>query len=167
MIDQPTGQEPASARVWRPTPAGGRIAVAVPYVEGTRMWLRAACGPGTRPEFDRTRKVWLVARPHFRRVVEALALRYGTVDVYVDHTVRSACGKLCREAAGDDCTCACLGDNHGSHSWRREWHQVDEHWLIRNEKVRRRYRVTAEQVSVSPLVPSPRVPSSIARPAWY
>jgi hypothetical protein len=41
----------------RPTSAGGRIAVAVPYAEGTRMWLRAACGPGTRPAFDRTRKV--------------------------------------------------------------------------------------------------------------
>jgi hypothetical protein len=93
--------------------------------------------------------VWLVARPHFRRVVEALALRYGTVDVYVDHTVRSACGKLCREAEGDDCMCSCLGDNHGASSWRREWHKVSEHWVVRNEKVRRCYRVTAAEVSVS------------------
>jgi hypothetical protein len=156
----------STARVWRPTSAGGRIAVAVPYSKGTRLWLREVCGPGTRPEFDRERKVWTVARPHFRRIVEALASRYGVVDVYVDHTVRSTCGKLCREAEGDDCTCSCLGDNHGAHSWRREWHQVDEHWLIRNEKMRRRYRVTAEQVGAAPLVPSPRVPSSVERPAW-
>jgi hypothetical protein len=77
--------------------------------KGTRMWLREVCGPGTRPEFDRERKVWTVARPRFRRVVEALALRYGAVDVYVDHTVRSVCGKLCREAEDDDCTCSYLG----------------------------------------------------------
>jgi hypothetical protein len=156
----------STARVWRPTSVGGRIAVAVPYSKGTRLWLREVCGPGTRPEFDRERKVWTVARPHFRRIVEALASRYGIVDVYVDHTVRSVCGKLCREAEGDDCTCSCLGDNHGAHSWRREWHQVDEHWLIRNEKMRRHYRVIAEQVGAAPLVPSPRVPSLVERPVW-
>jgi hypothetical protein len=165
MVDHPTGQVPASARVWRPAPTGRRIVIRLPYAEGTRLWLRDVCGPGTRPEFDRTRKVWLVARPHFRRVVDALALRYGVVDVYVDHMVRSACGKLCQDATGDDCTCSCLGDNHGSHTWRREWHQVDEHWLIRNEKTRRHYRVTADQVSGPPSIPSPRVPSSAVRPA--
>lgn len=152
-----------TARVWRPAPAGRRIVIRLPYAEGHRFWLRDVCGSGTRPDFDPVRKVWLVARPHFRRVVDALALRYGVVDVYVDHTVRSACGKLCRDATGDDCTCSCLGDNHGSWTWRREWRRVDDHWLIRNEKMRRHYRVTAEQVSESPSVPSPRVPTSETR----
>lgn len=131
-------------RVYRPTPsAGGRVVIWMPYARGTRGWLRSVCGAGTRPEFDRARKAWTVARPHFRRVVDALADRYGSVDVYMDHTARTVCGKLCWEAKGDDCDCACLGDNHGQGRWRKDWRLVDDYWMVRNEKVRRHFRVGA------------------------
>lgn len=131
-------------RVWRPTPSeAGRVVIWLPYARGTRGWLRSVCGTGTRPEFDRARKAWTVARPHFRRIVQAVADRYGSVDVYVDHTVRHACGAMCRNAEGDDCQCSCLGDNHGNGRWHEGWQPVGDEWVVRNERVRRRFRVGA------------------------
>lgn len=65
----------ASVRVHHPIPSQGRIAIWLPFAQGTRLWLREVCGPGTQPEFDRARNAWTVARPHFRKVVEALARR--------------------------------------------------------------------------------------------
>ncbi len=43
----------STARVWRPTPAGGRITIAVPYAKGTRLWLRGVCGTMRPPGADR------------------------------------------------------------------------------------------------------------------
>ena len=134
-----------NVRVHRPIPTQGRIAIWLPYAEGTRAWLRKVCGPGTRPEFDRERKAWLVARPHFRKVVDALARRCGTVLVITDHTVRHACGSRCWNAEGDECECECLGDNHGG-GLHLGWHQVGADMAIRNERVRRHWRVTAADV---------------------
>jgi hypothetical protein len=114
-----------------PHPAGGRIVLALPYAKGTRFLLREVCGPGTRPEFDRARKAWLVARPHFRKVVEALALRYGTVPVTTDHTVRHACDSKCWDAKGGECECHCLGDNYGG-GFPRGWHSISGDMAIRN-----------------------------------
>lgn len=144
---------PAPVRVWRPVPTGlgpngkrtasRRVEVTLPYRHGTRRWLRSVCGAGSRPEFDRVRKVWLVSRPHFGAVVAALVGEYGAVDVYADHTARSACGALCREAVGDECDCSCLGENHGGQVWRKEWIKLSEEWLVINVKVRTHYRVDA------------------------
>lgn len=72
----------SAAQVLRPTPRGDgtpgghRVQVVMPYAPGHRAWLRDVCGATTRPEWDRRRRAWLVARPHFRGV--------GTVNVGPD-----------------------------------------------------------------------------------
>jgi hypothetical protein len=102
------------------------------------------CGQLSRPHYDRDRSHWLIARSHFRTVVAALAKEYGSVDVYVDHATRTACGRSCQEAAGDECSCQCLGDNHGGGGHAGDgWIRVNEEFLIRHDYWRIKYRVTA------------------------
>lgn len=128
------------------TPGGHRLAVVMPFARGTRYWLREVCGPGTRPEWDRGRGAWLVARPHFRKVVEALARRYGSCEVLVDHNVASMCGAWCRDAEGDECDCACMGENHGGQFWHRAWTKISAEWAVQHKVKRSRFHVTAADV---------------------
>lgn len=156
----------ARVRIYRPTPTGRdhvtgvqsksrRVIIAVPAALhpyggwSAADWVHGVCGPGTRPGSGRTpggTPVVTVARPHFRRVVEAAALRWGEASVTADVTDTHACGRLCWEAVSDDCSCSCFGSNHGGLDWTRGWIQVGEDWLVAHKKKRLTYRVTSEIV---------------------
>lgn len=105
--------------VWRPVK--GRIVLSMPYHKGNRTWLKQVLGPRIRPEFDKANKRWEVARGHFGPVVEAMANRLGRIDVWVDFRSAEKCDTRCRSARSRECTCSCLGKNHGNgitHGWK-------------------------------------------------
>lgn len=128
--------------VWRPR--HGQVRVKLPYADGNRHWLRQTCGARTQVKFDRDGKHWLVARGHFRTVIEALAARFGEVEVFVDQTVSTKCGPSCQGAVGDECNCQCLGANHGGQV-SAGWVRVSEEFLVQHETVRIRYFVCGPQ----------------------
>ncbi|GAA1083695.1 hypothetical protein [Pseudonocardia alni] len=150
-----------TARIHRPASARARIVVDLPHnpalVRDREAWLRAVCGRGTRPEWGATgngTRVLRVARPHFRRVVVAVARKYGEVLVIVDHVATSVCGRLCVEAQREECTCSCMGENHGGQEWRQEWLQVSEDWGVNHDRKRTRYLVTRAMVTERPARPA-------------
>lgn len=83
-----------------------------------RQWLKDTLGARIRPQWVTGPRGWdghwAVARAHFRDVVDALAVRVGQVRVEVDFNIHEQCDTRCQAATGDDCTCSCLGQNHGA-----------------------------------------------------
>lgn len=122
-----------SAKVDRPLK--GRLEIDMAYARDNRAFLREACGGLIRPEWNGPRRRWLVARPHLQCVVQALALRFGSVTVQAEFSTAMQCDTRCRGAQGDDCTCSCLGENHqGMATWYR-WQQVGDTTLIGTDPV--------------------------------
>ncbi|WP_435107325.1 hypothetical protein [Nocardiopsis synnemataformans] len=123
--------------VWRP--ADGRLLVRMPFGKNNRRWLMYGLGPETRPGWNKAVKCWEIARPHFRAVVEGLAKKYGSVNVFIDSRATSTCDTRCAEAKGDECECQCLGENHGGAAYQKAWELVGDTTLIASEGLLRRH----------------------------
>ncbi|WP_236652527.1 hypothetical protein [Streptacidiphilus neutrinimicus] len=107
-----------------------RLRIRMPYAPDTRAWWHDQLGDLIRPAWNREMKCWEIARSHMREVVEALAERFGAVEVALDFRNSSRCDVRCRDAEGDDCDCQCLGENHGGAAYWRAWIQVGETTLV-------------------------------------
>jgi len=131
-----------TATVYRPV-GTGRIRVRMPYAVGNRAFIHRTLGSSVRPDWNKLEKQWEIARQHMRDVVEALAERFGVVEVTIDFRSTSRCDIRCRDAEGDDCDCQCLGENHGGAAYWRSWQQVGETTLVDVAITRRTFRVVA------------------------
>lgn len=108
-----------------------RLLLHVPWTGvGNRDLLREILGPRIRPEWWSERHCWTVARPHFRRLVEDLATRFGVVNVFLEFSGLERCDTRCRDAIRDECGCSCLGVNHGGLSYYRHWMLVGRTTLV-------------------------------------
>jgi hypothetical protein len=116
----------------------------MPYELGNRAWIHQELGYQIRPEWNRTARRWEIARQHMRTVVEALAERFGIVEVTIDFRTTSRCDSRCRDAEGDECDCQCVGENHGGAAYWRNWVEVGETTLVAAGGIScRTFRVTA------------------------
>jgi hypothetical protein len=124
---------------WVYRPVEGRLQVKMPYDGGSnRGWLHTHLGARIRPEHQ-GKGVWAIARPHLQHLVDGLAVRFGHVDVVLDFRTTERCDIRCRDARGDECTCSCLGENHGGAAYWRNWIEVGETTLIAGGAIRRRH----------------------------
>lgn len=94
----------------------------MPYQLDNRDFLRDA-GPGTRPEWDSTQRLWTVSRAALSSVIEQLLTVYPVVEVITDGSTANRCDTRCREATGSECVCQCAGSMHGSK------------WIAPNERI--------------------------------
>lgn len=115
------------AVIWLPRVSSkpNRARILMPFRHGARFWLRAACGPGTSPQFERRvvdfgphrfGGVWTVSRRHFPAVSSTLATEYGAVLCVQDYTLTQLCTAGCqraKEVTQHMCECVCGGRNHG------------------------------------------------------
>ena len=80
-------------------PREGRLQVAIPlHPGGNRPLIMSACGPRSRPGWDRRRGCWLVPRSRFTALIEVLAARYGRVRVITVHREAERCDLRCQQA---------------------------------------------------------------------
>lgn len=107
-----------------------RFWLRLPYADDKRAWLHQVCGQRVHLEWDGLSHTWRLARAHLRRLVDALAERFGEVDVRFDISAADRCNARCRKAAGDECTCSCLGENHGGAGYWKNWRAVGEPTLL-------------------------------------
>lgn len=106
-------------QVYRPLSSDtpNRLVVRMPFSQNNRSWLKEVMGVRTRPEWSRQQGAWLVARDHFAELVEALAARFGSVQVTADYSQQEKCTTQCQAANPDtwmECECCCGGRDHGS-----------------------------------------------------
>lgn len=124
--------------VWRPVE--GRLVIKMPYAKTNREWLKAVLGSRIRPDWNREKKRWEVARNHFGPVVEALADRLGRIDVWMDFRQVERCDARCRNARSRECTCSCLGKHHGQ-GVEFGWKVVGDTHMVRSTGTIRRHIV--------------------------
>ena len=119
-----------------------RITCWMPYEGGSnRAWIHEVLGSRIRPEYNRQTREWEVARDHLLSLVEALAERFGEVDVLLEYSTTQKCDRRCREAQGDDCECSCLGEHHAGGMYMHGWIEVGETTLIKPGRQLRHMRV--------------------------
>ncbi|MER6778513.1 MULTISPECIES: hypothetical protein [unclassified Streptomyces] len=106
----------------------------MPYAKGNRAWIHSALSDRMRPEWNRAAKRWEIAKPHLRPLVEALAERFGEVDVYLQFSLLEQCHHKCQTANGDDCTCSCMGENHQGAAYWKRWINVGDDVLVSAER---------------------------------
>jgi hypothetical protein len=112
----------------------------MPYEGGSnRRWIQAELGDLMRPTWNSTAGQWEIARPHLRVLIEAMALRFGQVDVYLEFSTRQRCDTRCQQAGGDDCVCSCMGENHGGAAYWRHWTHVGDTTLVSDPEVCERH----------------------------
>jgi hypothetical protein len=117
----------------------GRLVIKMPYSKTNRTWLKEVLGKRIRPDWNGEEKRWEIARNHFGPVVEALANRLGRIDVYMDFRHVERCDTRCQRARGRECTCSCLGKQHG-HGVTHDWKIVDDnHTMVRSSGTLRRH----------------------------
>jgi hypothetical protein len=110
------------ARIVRPL--HGRLQVQLPYRgggSGNYDLLRDICGERTRPDYNRERKYFEVARGHLTTLVDELPAQLGApVEVVLHGASQTHCVEQCWGAKRSDtfwsCECACAGKFHGTGS---------------------------------------------------
>ncbi|HEU5108048.1 MAG TPA: hypothetical protein VFT95_05775 [Micromonosporaceae bacterium] len=122
-----------------------RLHVQMPYSRGNRSWLRTALDVAIRPEWNAPARRWEVAKAHLFPLVDALAERFGRVDVFLEFSATERCDTRCRNATGDHCECSCLGEYHGGGLFLDGWVQVGETTLVSPGRLMRHMRVTRDE----------------------
>ncbi|GFE25691.1 hypothetical protein [Streptomyces nigrescens] len=110
-----------------------RLWMRLPYSPTNRDWILDELGSRRiRPDWNNTvsPRRWEIARTHLRPLVDALAFRFGEVDVYLEFSTTERCDRRCQRAEGDDCTCSCRGEHHGGGVYWKHWTQVGEETLV-------------------------------------
>lgn len=127
--------------VWMPYEGGSNRAWIKQHLAGTRpVWIEGEAGTAGR---------WEVARTHLWKLVDALADRFGAVDVQLEFSNRSKCDTQCQGANPRtvfECECSCGGDNHGGAQGWKQWKPVGETTLIANERELHRFTIQRGQV---------------------
>lgn len=110
-----------------------RLWMRLPYSPTNRDWILDELGSQyIRPDWNNMVSPgrWEIARKHLRPLVEALAARFGEVDVYLEFSTTERCDRRCQRATGDDCTCSCRGEHHGGGVYWKQWTQVGDETLV-------------------------------------
>lgn len=135
-----------------PSDKSARISVLLPWDPNRRGFdvLEELLGLSRRGAVLYEKPVFKVARHHSAKLIQALALRYGQVEVTQHGNVTETCVSQCwgaKRRTWPDCTCACLGENHGSGSPLD--HVVgDGNLSVRHTPSERTFWVSAGELSV-------------------
>lgn len=98
-------------------PVHGNLIIRMPYAKDNRTWLNKIAGRDAGVAFNKDTKTWTVKRTRFERMIEALAARWGMVEVTQFGSSQSKCVSACWNGNPDrvwECECSCAGSNHGS-----------------------------------------------------
>ena len=80
-------------------------------------WIKTVCGKLTRPQYDKEKRRFMIARAHTDLVLEALLEEYSCVKVDHYGFAKTTCVEQCWNANPENflqCECSCAGQNHGS-----------------------------------------------------
>jgi len=100
-------------------PLYGPVLITTPDGATDKRWFRDATG---RPQLPIRRTLnprafeWAASREGLRAVTDALAGRFGEVDLFMEYSLRQSCGAHCGAAINPHCTCSCLGIQHAGTS---------------------------------------------------
>ena len=107
--------------VMLPSDKGARISVLLPWEPHRSGYdlLEEMLGLSRRGAVLYEKPAFKLARHHSAKLIQALVVRYGQVEVTQRGNVTEMCVAQCwgaKRESWPDCTCTCLGENHGTGS---------------------------------------------------
>ena len=113
--------------IWRRA-KGAPLFVRLPFDDTNRQWLQN--GQRNKPHWNVTQKHWELPNTWFNSLVNRMLERYCEVYIIQPYREREICSSTCRNAAGHDCECSCMGKYHGSET-HGDWVDVTDTFSIR------------------------------------
>lgn len=90
---------------------GKKLCIKLPYLEGNRYFLQN--DRRNSPEWIQNRKYWETPYSWFNDLVNRLLKRHGKLYVIQPFREQEKCAPACMNAIGHECSCSCMGANHG------------------------------------------------------
>ncbi|MBF6240506.1 hypothetical protein IU474_26020 [Nocardia otitidiscaviarum] len=141
----------------------------MPYGDGkNRAWLRSELGR-IQPEWNKAEQRWEIARKHLWVLAEAVAEKFGEVELTLEFNKTEKCNPSCQNAVNDvsECVCSCLGEYHGGRGEPREWIRSGAHTLISKGPTHTTYLIVHRREPILETVvpePEPAVPPQLPEP---
>ncbi|WP_280447737.1 hypothetical protein [Nocardia cyriacigeorgica] len=118
-------------------------------VDAVRGWIQPDLDPARTRETDsaewnKAEGRWEIARRHLWVLTDAMADRFGEVDLFVQFSTTELCDTRCKNAnpaTVHDCVCACLGENHGGRGKPRDWQLSGATTLVSHGPIKARYKL--------------------------
>jgi hypothetical protein len=107
---------------------GQKLKARLPYREGNRQWI---CLGRTIPVWVPSSKHWEIPISWFNNLINKSLRRFGAVYVIQAFNEKEVCAPACWSAKKHECSCSCLGANHGSQSGE-QWRIVSETFAVRS-----------------------------------
>lgn len=101
----------------------------IPYNPSNRDWLRTSHRQHA-PVWDKEGRYWELPKSRFNQLVEQILDKFGSLYIIQPYREMEKCSPSCISAQGFECTCSCMGANHGSHN-HSEWFEVSEAFAFR------------------------------------
>ena len=94
---------------------GDKLTVRLPYRVDNRQWLFGLATGARKPDIHwaATEGAWRLPVAWLNRFVDGALHRYEKLYVVQPFRELEKCAPRCRNAAGHDCQCSCMGGNHG------------------------------------------------------
>lgn len=96
-----------------------KLRVRTPYSKDNRTWLKI--GHRVDPEWNKEKKYWALPKSWFDDLVTRFIEKYNKVYVIQPYREQEKCAPACWRATGHECTCSCMGANHGSQGGNSSW----------------------------------------------
>ncbi len=107
---------------------GERLLLRLPYAPDNLSRVQAAHRHA--PDWNVKYRCWETPRTWFNDLVQQFLREFGKVYVIQAFREEQKCAPACWNAAGFDCECSCMGENHGSGNPSGCWHVVAETFAI-------------------------------------
>jgi len=126
----------------------GPVLLKMPFAEHNRQWLQN--GRRRIPKWLKPYKCWELPKAWFNDLVRRLVDRYGKLFVIQPYREQEKCAPNCWNAEGFECSCSCMGANHGSTAPGSGWLIVSDTFATRWHEKELACRLIEKQMVASP-----------------
>lgn len=118
---------------------GKQLLLKIPYGKNNRAFV--AEGRRKQPPYNPQFRCWVLPRSAVEDISRRLLSTFGQFYLVLPYRAQETCAPACWDAVGLDCTCSCLGANHGrgqpggrwyvlSHTCAVQWGDVQYRWSL-------------------------------------
>ncbi len=108
---------------------GNPLLIKIPYAENNRAFFTKA--RKRKPEWNKDGKYWSLPYSRLNELVNDILHKYGSLYIIQPYIEREVCAPLCATARGFECSCSCMGANHGAGSLSGKWYTVSDTFAVK------------------------------------
>ncbi len=103
---------------------GKGILVKLPEYPNDQMWLTVK--RKKEPIQDKQHNCWILPVSRFSDIIDQVLRKYKKVYVIQQFSEKNKCARNCWNAEGHDCSCSCMGVNHGMGKPSGKWYEIND-----------------------------------------